>query len=274
MVLNSLKAARLYQSLGWSVVPAPAGKKAPAIDGWQKLRLAEADLEKHFSDGANIGVILGSASAALIDVDLDSAEAISVAPFFLPETGLISGRKTNLRSHYWFRAISHLPEYKKFSDPTRSIKDNCILELRGDGHQTLVPPSIHPGGEAYVWNSNGTPAEVDGDELKKAAARLAACALLTRYWPPKGNRHDVALALSGFLLRGGMVEEEVSYFVRVVAEAAGDEESRERVKNVRDTAVALANGGKATGGPRLAELLGDKRIVEKVGEWLGFRIKE
>ena len=219
--MKPLKAARLYQSLGWSVVPVPAGKKAPAIDGWQKIRLAEVDLEKYFSDGTNIGVILGSASAALIDVDLDCDEAVSAASSFLPETGLVSGRNSRPRSHQWYKARSTLPEYKKFSDPTRSKKENCIVELRGNNHQTLVPPSVHPDGELYVWNSNGNAAEVDGEELKERVTRLAACALLVRHWPPKGSRHDATLALSGFLLRGGMSQEDVLSFVRAVAGPQG-----------------------------------------------------
>lgn len=267
--VDTLKAARLYQSFGWAVIPVPSGRKSPVIAGWQKLRLAEADLETYFSDGSNIGINLGSASAGLIDVDLDCPEAVAVASSFLPETDLVSGRKSRPRSHQWYKAISTLPEYKKFCDPTRE-KDNCLLELRvGPGLQTLVPPSIHPDGEPYVWNSYGLPADVDGDKLKECVARLAVGALLTRHWPPKGSRHDVALALAGFLLRGGMSEEEVSHFVVTIAQTAGDEESKERLKDVKDTAEALVNGKKVTGGPRLAEIIGDKRIVEKVGQWLG-----
>ena len=66
-----LAAARAYCQRGWSVIPIPHRQKAPTIKGWQNLQLTEADLERHFNGRAqNIGVILGSRSGGLVDVDL------------------------------------------------------------------------------------------------------------------------------------------------------------------------------------------------------------
>ena len=82
-------------------------------------------------------------------------------------------------------------------------KNSTIVELRQDGHQTVVPPSLHESGELCGWDEEGEPAEVDANDLFQRVHILAAAALLARHWPAKGRRHDAALALSGMLLRAG-----------------------------------------------------------------------
>src|SRR5437879_5513027 len=86
--VSTLDAAREYQQRGWAVVPIPCGAKGPVLPNWPTLRLFEADMPAYFRNGENVGVILGSASGGLVDVDLDSFEAIALADFFLPQTGL------------------------------------------------------------------------------------------------------------------------------------------------------------------------------------------
>ena len=58
--------ARAYISRGWTVVPIPAGRKGPAEEGWQHLRLSLDGVAQHFSAGCNIGGILGPASGKLV----------------------------------------------------------------------------------------------------------------------------------------------------------------------------------------------------------------
>src|SRR5208282_5644291 len=63
------------------------------------------------------------------------------------------------------------------------------------------------------------------------------------------------------------------HFVELAARAAGDEEVRARLGDVRTTARRLSNDGAATGWPTLAKLLGEKE-AELVKEWLGLRVVE
>src|SRR5262249_60825962 len=78
-----------------------------------------------------------------------------------------------------------------------------LVELRSSGSQTVVPPSVHPGGDPYVWYSFGEPAPVALADHEKAVSSVAAAALLARHWPGLGARHDARLALAGGLLRNG-----------------------------------------------------------------------
>jgi putative DNA primase/helicase len=220
---------------------------------------------------SNIGVLLGEASDGLIDVDLDCNEALALASTYLPDTDLVHGRSSKPNSHWYYKVESPL-NYKKFADPdSPDPKQSTITEIRtGPGHQTIVPPSIHPSREQLYWSRSGKPSLVDGEELQRAVARLAACALIARHWPEQGTRQDAALALAGLLLRNGMLEDEVVTFVQAAALAARDDEVSKRRSGTYYTAAKLQSGENVTGGPRLAQLLAGNgnKVVAKVCEWL------
>ena len=81
-----LEAARAFTARGWHVVPIEAGSKRPPLTlrRWQALRLGLAELPRHFSNGSGCGLLLGDASAGLVDVDLDCSEAVHAAGLLLP----------------------------------------------------------------------------------------------------------------------------------------------------------------------------------------------
>jgi hypothetical protein len=118
-----------------------------------------------------------------------------------------------------------------------------------------------------VWEREGEPAKVDGLVLLEKVKQLAAAALLVRHWPSRGARHDVALALSGLLLRNRWEVDGVAAFISAIANGANDEEWRSRMADILSTAQRLAQGGTTTGGIRLAELVG-KSVVDKLYRWL------
>jgi hypothetical protein len=165
---STITYAEQYLARGWSPIPLEPGQKRPALPGWQHLRLAKADLAGHFSGGQNVGLLLGDPSGGLVDVDLDSPRARELAPEFLPPTGLMSGRKSSPRSHWWYRV----------SEPIETIQLRGV-ELRSTGVQTVVPPSRHPSGELYEWHEFGKPSEATPDELIAAVYDLAQAAAPT-----------------------------------------------------------------------------------------------
>jgi len=248
---------------GWCVIPLRRKSKMPRDAGWPDQRVTEDEIETVFSGGANIGVVLGETSGCLADVDLDSPEAVRAAKKFLPETGRIHGRTSKRQSH-WFYCINDSIAPEKFLDP---VDRKVLVEIRSDGQQTAIPPSIHPSGERFYWVRKEAPAKVDARILRSSVKQLAACALAAKHWPKEGARHDSALALSGGLLRSGWSAEDARGFVERVARVAGDEEWRERGEDVLSTAKRFSSGGAVTGIPSLAKLL-DESIVEKLRDWL------
>src|SRR5215831_11692106 len=135
-VNESLSAAWAYLQQGYSPIPIPPGQKAPDIAGWQNLQLNKENAATYFLPGMNVGILLGDASHGLIDIDLDSANALFLAPEFLPKTDSIFGRYSKPRSHWLYR----VPE------PTNTLRlkdvgGGVLLELRSNGCQTVFPPS-------------------------------------------------------------------------------------------------------------------------------------
>lgn len=257
-----LKQARIFLLRGFLVVPIPPKQKAPRLKGWTELRLEDQDLEKAFGKSDNIGAILGAPSGGLVDVDLDSAEAIAVAHSFLPATQRIHGRKSKPESHRWYEA-DPVPAPMQFAD----VDGAMLIELRSTGQQTVIPPSIHPSGELLFWKMARNPGRVDADDLRQAVRRVAACALLARHWPAKGQRHECSKALAGVLLRAGWSEDELIAFLTAAAKAGRDEEWDVRKGDVLTTAEKLSEGRPTTGTPRLVQILG-QQVVGKLSEWL------
>jgi len=255
-----MKVAELYTSRGWRVVPIPRGEKAPRIPGWQHLRLTTEELPLYFNNGCNVGILLGEPSGGLCDIDLDCPEALQVADYFLPPTQAVFGRPSKPRSHWLYLC----PEAKTVRFEWQG---EVIAEIRSTGAQTVFPPSVHPSGEQVRWDEDEDPAPVDFATLKRAVAKLASCVLLARHYPSRGSRQFAVMALSGWLLRNGWTDDEVREFLEALCTLAGDEETRMRLRQVRNTAAKVENELPATGRPTLAQYFPEE-ILQKAADWL------
>jgi hypothetical protein len=254
--MNEATKEAAYQFLqrGWSVIPIPCGQKAPGIKDWPRLRLQESDIEDAFMQGGNIGVLLGDASNGLVDVDIDSAEALRIADNYLPKTEAVFGRPATPRSH---RLYVCNPSPSNLQ--CRAVAGEMVVEIRSSGLQTVFPPSSHSG-EQVAWASTGEPARVEATVLQARVCELAAAALFARHWPSKGSRQEAAMALAGALLRDGFTEDRAELFLGSVAQAADDEEAAKRIETAAYTRRRAETGQKSTGWPRLEAILGSQVI--------------
>lgn len=244
------------------------GTKRPNHGGWQRLSYAnELQVVREFTamvDGVGLGVRLGG---GLADVDLDDAHARRAARLLLPPTPMRSGRESSPASHWWYLLSDDSEHYVNHSGPGGEV----LVEVRADGgHQTVVPPSVHPSGEVVRWegSSGGAPeddpwqpAEVSAAEVLAGAAAVALVAVLAPVWPGQGSRHPACLALSGALLRGAHAAagwpDRVGRIVETLAELTGDEDARERAAEAVPTTVRRlsAGGQRVTGWTTLDGLL-------------------
>jgi D5 N terminal like/Bifunctional DNA primase/polymerase, N-terminal len=271
-----LEIARAYLRRGWAPIPVPFRRKRCVLDGWERLRISEPELTRYFNgELQNIGVLLGDVSGGLVDIDLDAPEALALAAAFLPNTDARFGRAGKPESH-WLYVVAIAPETVAFRDPEAGLADgkSMVVEIRSQHVQTVFPGSVHESGEPIVWSAAGEPARVEAATLWTTVRRLAAAALLGRHWPPAGGRHEASLATAGLLLRGGVDEATTAQIIQSAARVAGDEEWRERPKDVVTTAARLARGESATGAPRLATVLRGEgaKVVHRLREWLGLRL--
>jgi hypothetical protein len=256
---NTVDQAQKYINQGFYVVPIPKGTKAPKIKGWESKEFNAQD----FTPDGNIGL---KPQNGLVDIDLDTPEAVEIAPLFLPDTDMVSGHTGSPRSHYWYRSGNVKTVRHK------DVNGDTLVEIRSGNLQTVVYPSIHPQGHQYQWHGELKPTKVDPEELEHATALIASTTLLARHWPrgEGSGRHGFALGIAGFLAKGGLDEDKIEQIVSYAAELSGDEEVRDREKAVTDT-IRNMGARNVKGSSVIVEFLGEetgKQVIGKLSDWL------
>jgi P4 family phage/plasmid primase-like protien len=267
---------RFYDNEGIKLVRLSHRTKKPVDEEWQRRQVPLEDLQAWVRNGGDVGWQCGEVSGWMSAVDLDCTEARKLAPIFLPDT-LRGAKGKETPSQYFYRSTGL--GYKKFSEFGGSGE---LIALKasnnGRGHQVAVAPSIHREKGAYHFVGGYNPAAiavVDKDELRHLVGMLATSVLVARHLPPSraeggGGRHDLALALAGYMLRNGEAAEDIvkmlvsAWEVRK-APRQGLEDVR---RSVRDTDTRLARNEPATGGRRLEELV--PGMPQKIADFLGW----
>jgi hypothetical protein len=115
-------------------IPVRPRSKQPKLSEWQKRR-AEHNNALEFAPDDNVGVVLGTASGGLVDIDLDSDLARQLAPHFLPPTGWVFGRESAPRSHYLYRVSGEPGPGRKLNHRSKV----CGISSRwsNDGFSTI-----------------------------------------------------------------------------------------------------------------------------------------
>jgi hypothetical protein len=267
---DAATAALVYSQNGFDVIPVPPKSKVPSID-WQKFLCPPETVATAFAGNANIAIKNGQPSGNLVDLDLDSPEALALAPKFLPETACIFGHQSKQASHRIYRTDEPIETLQRPGVNGKGSK--MLLEARSTNSLTVFPPSIHPSGEKIQFEAGkaGLPTLVAAGSLLHKTNLLATTALIAQVWPKvSGMRHNLALALSGGLLRYGVPVDVAKHIIVSAAAVVGDEEAVARGEAVISTLAKIKEGQKAVGWKRFAELLeeiGDP-VVKKCTAWL------
>jgi predicted P-loop ATPase len=142
-----LKAALLYASLGWRVIPLSnprdpsipidARGKRPTLAGWPQKATTDAERIRqwfeHDHPAANLGIVLGVPSTIMV-CDIDPRNGGTWDRF--PETyTVLSGRGDGGR-HLYYRHPGGDVRSRKYAPGIDVLCD--------DGHQVVAPPSLHP----------------------------------------------------------------------------------------------------------------------------------
>ncbi len=253
-------------------IPVPSGEKGATIPEWQKLRISPEEVDEYFPNGHNVGLLTGV--TGLLCVDKDCAEAVAVADHLLPPT-LESGRDNSPRSKAFYKVRGgSVPPTKRYKIPKKVEADGkkaTVVELLSTGSQAVVT-GVHPSGDRYRWESGRFDAEkiaeVGDKELSEMVLDVAVAAVVLRYYPGEGDRHDYVLKLSGYLLRH-LPEERVKRIVEAAAQEAHDDEVSSRLRDVASTRKNLKAGRKVTGGPTLHKEYPELFAILGQDSWLG-----
>ena len=258
-----------YHNDGCKLVRLSRKTKKNVDPGWPHKNVPLSEILDWYERGGNIGKQLGEVSDWRGAVDCDCPEAVRLAPRFLRDT-LRLGKGSGVPDVYLYRSPGL--GFKKFADLDGSTLIDLKASDNGAGHQIAVPPSIHPEKGPYRWEHGYNPAAIAGvpaSDLRAAVGALAVATLITRHLPDRG-RHDLAMALAGYLLRNGEAMEDVAHLLTAAWEAR--EAPRDHVEDVRrlvaDTAEKLKRGEPATGGRTLEELV--PGVPAKIAKFLGW----
>jgi KaiC/GvpD/RAD55 family RecA-like ATPase len=150
----------LYKK-GYSLVPLKYRTKRPTVNNWSEFSKERADKQQmktwYNVPESNIGLVLGRASGVIaldFDHDVDGLhEKIQalMGPVVVAKTAekgfTAFFRYNGEKSHNWQK------------------DGEMVLELLSDGRQTVMPPSMHPCGKAYIYTTEKTLEEVTASEL-------------------------------------------------------------------------------------------------------------
>lgn len=262
--------AERYIRLGISVIPIEPGSKEPPTGfKWGEFAGRLADASERYQwfavERKQLAVVPGTASGNLVPLDFDGPGGFDSLAERYPIIRTFPRLRTGSGKHHvWVRTRRPTRKY------VCHAPDGSNLEVRAGVHYTLAPPSIHPNGEPYIWEVEpwdgipvidlediglttidrqeqepGEPFE-EGDPLSERD-RLHIVDLLEAHYVPY-SRHELCLAVSGWLAGHGVPEDDSRWIVRTLAERAGDENRvREYLRGIRDT-YAKARAGIATAG--------------------------
>jgi Bifunctional DNA primase/polymerase, N-terminal len=263
------EAARIV-AMSYFPVPIPRGEKSPSTPDWQRRRdTADTDFASEYPADSNIGIILGPSK--LVDADLDSAVALQLVDAFLPNSTMVWGRASKPRSHRAYRIASGKVAHRKYTD----LADHVLLERRTGNNQTVIPPSTHPSGEAVEWVAPGPASGVDGKKISEAFDDFGAACLIASIWT-EGIRQELALYITGYLLKAGCSPDRVQRVLYPVVENYDDPDDLQKRREAVEQTIAKYehDPGAVAGVKKLRELLGEDRARKLIGclaKWLGLR---
>jgi len=267
-------AAQNYHESGWVVVPLTYGSKSDGLPmGHNQMSLEDFNLESWSEAPKNIMLKLGDISDGVLDVDLDCPEAQRFSELFI-DLDLLP-----LTARFGWGPITHLiyrvPNAQirrlTYKNPIESGDGEMLLELRGNGHGTVIAPSKHQvSGKNLSWvDGDWVPTEIKLSDLERALGLLATVSVFSKLWPREsGSRNDSAMAMAGCLVRSGLVNEfQVRSLLEQIALFANDEEAKSRGLVAVETFKKHERGERISSLGKLEDLFGVE-VKKWVIEWL------
>ena len=236
--------------------------KEPIGIAWQKKPISPDLVHGAFkTNGHNIGLINGDASG-IVDVDLDCREAKQFASLVLPKGLAAFEHAGNDRGHILYR-VNDAGKTQRYQCPETG---ETLVELRSNGSQTMIPPSIHPSGQKLKFTFlDDTVTPLNFDDLQIQVRKIAALCLIARHWR-EGIRHSLALGVAGLLLKTDHDEAQSKEIIAAICEVTGDEELHDRLKAIETTFdQPLEN---VAGFSQIEAMLGSK-VAKRIFEWMG-----
>lgn len=161
---DPLAAALAYAARGLRVLPILPGAKRPPMAAWQDAATTDPDTITSWFTGLyrdhGVGIATGPASGVWA-LDVDDYEAyrdLERAHEPLPDT------LTNLTGSGGMHFLYRYPTDGRTVRNNAGTRLGAGLDVRGDGGQIVVAPTVHPNGKRYEWDAGQGEEIVDAPE--------------------------------------------------------------------------------------------------------------
>lgn len=264
--------AATYAEMGLAPIRIAKRDKRPLDAGWNTAPPDSAAVDRWVAHGGNIGLRMGSQpdGRVLVAIDEDEPGAIEAAEYdlgVLPPT--LTSRTGSGGQHRIFEWPPGAPP------PCNRVRAMAGIDIRSEGGQIVVAPSIHPNGELYIWEVVADVAPLpeawvtalsNPQTAKRAAPSPTGApgsrvdAIIGLVWAEynAGPRHPLVRALSGWLARfelGRWSDAEIEALIRALPSDKRDD----RVKVALETAARARSGEQTPGWEGLVERFGEER---------------
>jgi hypothetical protein len=253
-------------------------KRSPEIAS-VPVNWSHEQIDRKFGETDNVGLILGPRSGDLVEVDFHWQEAGAWAlelmqdlPAFCRDGAGFVNRfararlRTGLVQFKIPEGLSHI-----FGADRR-----IVLELKGDGYQALVPPSLHPSGERLRWRLGYLALKyaddipyVSPEWLIAKAGLLAAMAVLGRAYPRyHGNRDNILREITGMLVHSGCEIHLVSDFLDQLFFDASKWKWESRLDKAHEVKAQIDAGERIGDIDVVCQLLGIEPMADTLRSWI------
>jgi len=215
-----LKQALVYLREGLSIIPIRPGTKAPRIswEEFQKRWPTEEEIHRWFSeDGVGVGVVCGEISNGLVVLDFDGLDYAEVAVEFEENFQEIAYGTRRVATgsgklHLWLRCSDLPDDLTRIAWKFPDLGDAAV-ELRGNGHYIVAPPSVHPSGKPYRFLNSKPILEIPWDKLQEIIAWFdvrgkRAVGQNPRQIQTQNTPHDVVCR------KGDVIREAAEYYLQ------------------------------------------------------------
>jgi len=252
---------------GFAILPTARGEKESRRTGWPNLILGLEDLDKEFPADTDLNMVRvnGDNSGGRGDIDLDCREAVQVSCYILPDGLRRFGREGKEPGHIEIKFRDSVPRTIPYSITTET-ENKMVVELRANGSQTLLPPSIYPEGDRCVWHA-GEVLEAHAVTLNGYAQDIAIASLLLMHYPDVGLRHQFWLGAVGMMIKAKHDVARVRGIVEAVCRSAMDPELHDRLRVVDSTSTKFMLGENVGGVKKLKNV--SEVAAKTLKTWLG-----
>jgi hypothetical protein len=154
---------------GFRVLPIKPGEKRPPMTAWQTAASAEDRAIRAWFNGIyykhGVGIATGATAdgQAFFVLDLDERDDYSGSDTLHAleeEHGALPDTVTSLTGSGSTHRFFKVPDGRACPRNDQSGKLGPGLDVRGDGGQVVVAPSVHPNGTPYAWEDGHGPGRI------------------------------------------------------------------------------------------------------------------